>query len=323
MQTSIFPLSPPSLEELANRLSAPLAANFEQSAVQVVECPDLREAPFNLATQGLCGDEKIADVGGQPNLFPVPRLDAIWSFPDIIRAMDMNPEKGSLIGAGAGPFHHVGQNCELSPNLSWEAGLEKIKNETRSANISRSTQAVTTERCASLDCALMINLFGSNGEPGKVLKITAKGRKGPERSFTECIRKGLYAAYGDSRVVSLGGAFLIKSGRALYHVMPGFPQEQDLPFEDFGQLDKWLTYHTFEEPMVCLSVLHSADPGKKMGLRMEHTHGFSSKGGNAGGHYHYDVEGEETVEYEAYFNTAKVLYRIDKPDVTLDRDLHD
>jgi hypothetical protein len=32
---------------------------------------------------------------------------------------------------------------------------------------------------------------------------------------------------------------------------------------------------------------------------MKHTHGFSPAGKNAGGHYHYEVDGHEDVEYEA------------------------
>lgn len=67
--------------------------------------------------------------------------------------------------------------------------------------------------------------------------------------------------------------------------------------------------------MVCLSVLHSADP-EKLGLRMEHTHCFSTDK-DEGGHYHHDSlpdeNDDEEIEYEAYFNTAKVLYRIDMP----------
>ena len=56
-----------------------------------------------------------------------------------------------------------------------------------------------------------------------------------------------------------------------------------------------------------------------MDLRMEHTHAFSVTGANAGGHYHYDVEeSDEAVEYEAYFNTAKAIFRVDRPTVRLD-----
>ncbi|KAI8683401.1 DUF1907 domain-containing protein [Fusarium keratoplasticum] len=324
MHTQKIPLSPPSLDELADKLKAPLDANFEESSVSVVTCPDLREPPFRLATEGLSGDEKIADIGGQPNLFPRPVLGTIWSMPDLAKAMEMSPEKGSLIGAGAGPFHIVGQNCELAQNLSWKGGFDGVANGSRIAQISPDTGGVGVEKSPSLDCALMMNLFGSAGNPGPVLKITARKRTGSERSFTECIRKALHAAYGDQQIISLGGVVLVKSGTAKYHVMPDFPSEEELPFKSRKQLDNWLTYHDFNGPVVCLSVLHSADPGKRIGLRMEHTHGFSPLGKNAGGHYHYDIdEAVEEVQYEAYFNTAKIIYRIDKPEAILDRDMHD
>lgn len=316
MHVQKFPLSPPSLHELAEKLRTPLKANYEQATVEVVQCPDLRQAPFHLATQGISGDEKIADVGGQPNLFPRPRLDCHWSLTDIASAMDMSAEKGGLLGAGAGPFLVLGQNSELAPNLSWQGGFDNVENQTRVAQIVRGTGVVDVSRCNSVDCGLMVNLFGSSGEPGPVIKIIAAKRKGPEKSLTECVQKALADAYGTSETVSLGGVFLVKSGKALYHIMPDFPEEKDLPFKDRDGVDAWLTYHDFEAPMVCLSVLHSADPGNAMGLRMEHTHCFSSTGEHAGGHYHHESnDSDEPIEYEAYFNTARTIYRVDQPRV--------
>ncbi|KAM0717785.1 hypothetical protein Q7P37_006117 [Cladosporium fusiforme] len=247
---------------------------------------------------------------------PPSRLQVLS--PSLAKSMEMSPEGGSLIGAGAGPFHVLGTNSELAPNLSWKGSFDNIDNQTHFAKIHKSDQSVRVQKCPSTDCALMINLYGSAGQPGPVLKITARNRIGSQKSFTECIRRGLYAAYGEDRPVSLGGAFVIKSGVSHYHVMPDFPSA---PFESAKQLNDWLTYHDFEAPIVCLSVMHSADKGKAMGLRMEHTHCFSVGGEHKGGHYHYDLGGE--VEYEAYFNTAKAVYRIDKPEVTLERDLHD
>lgn len=325
METKTYRLNPPSLTDLAKSLQPALSANYTSATITVSPCPDLRQPPFHLATQGLSGSECAADIGGQPNLFPVPKLSCKYSLPALARAMEMSPSRGSLIGAGAGPFHHLGTNAELAPNLSWENGFENIDNQTHYAAVNRADGSVVVEKCPSTDCALMMNLFGSSGLPGDVLKITARGRSGTQKSFTECIRHALRAAYGDSRPISLGGVFVIKRGRANYHVMPDFPSA---PFESPAQLNAWLTYHEFAAPVVCLSVLHSADPGKEMGLRMEHTHCFSADGGNRGGHYHYDMDaggegGQEEVDYEGYFNTAKVIYRIDRPEVTLERDLHD
>ena len=265
MHTRIITLSPPTLKEIAVTLQSPLAANYTQANVAVVACPDLRQAPFHLATQGLSGDEKISDVGGQPNLFPEPRLDCKWSLLDIAQAMELDPRGGGLLGAGAGPFHVVGRNCELIPNIAWKDEFDNVTNETRVAQIADGGPSVDT--CNSLDCALMVNLYGSSGNPGQVIKVTAKGRQGDEKSITECIRKALTRAYGD-RAVSLGGVFVVKTGKAHCHIMPDFPSEDELPWKSGKQVEKWLTYHDFEAPIVCFSVLHSADP-EKLGLRME------------------------------------------------------
>jgi len=87
--------------------------------------------------------------------------------------------------------------------------------------------------------------------------------------------------------------------------MPDFSKE---PLKSRAEVGKWLKYFDMAAPLVCLSVFHSHDPG--LDLRIEHTHCFSDHG--EGGHYHDDVT-PESVEYEAYFNLASTLYRIDRP----------
>ena len=156
----------------------------------------------------------------------------------------------------------------------------------------------------SADFALMANLFCCDGSPGDVLKIVARTRIGKE-NFTAAIQKILKAEYGE-RTVSLGGVFLIRKGKAKLHVMPDFSKE---PL-DQEKTEEWLKFYECEAPLVCLSTFHSHDPGLE--LRMEHTHCFSEHGD--GGHYHFDTT-LENVEYEAYFNTAKIIYRVDQPPV--------
>ncbi|KAK3070631.1 hypothetical protein LTR53_010115 [Teratosphaeriaceae sp. CCFEE 6253] len=326
METTSHALFTPALDDLAATVLPALQANYAQASASVVPCPDLTQAPFHLAASGLSGDESIADIGGQPHLFPRPLLDQKYSLLECARCMQLPAEQGMLIGAGAGPFHHVGKNSELAPNLSWKGGYSECENRTQYASIDGFTDDGKTKPacrpCHSTDCALMMNLFGSAGKTGPVLKVTARSRRGEQKSFTECIRHALTAAYGNDRQVGIGGVFVIKKGRALYHVMPDFPPEDKLPFTDRHELNRWLTYHEFGAPMVCLTVFHSADP-ERLGLRMQHTHAFAPEGGEVGGHYHGDVQGPEEVEYEAYFNAAKTLYRIDQPRVQLKEDLHD
>ncbi|KAL4971714.1 hypothetical protein BDW66DRAFT_164800 [Aspergillus desertorum] len=319
----------PPLSELATIVERALQQNFAHASASVIQCPDLRNPPFGLAAPGLSGDPRIADVGGQANLFPRPNLEAQYSLLSIAHDMDMSPRKGFLLGAGAAPFQDIGHNAELAPNIAWKAkdGTREpnfddassvgVVNGTRVVEViqgQENARAINCRHAPSTNCALMVNVFGSSGSPGPVLKITARRRTGPA-NFTNAVRAGLREAYGDSQPISLGGVFLLRSGSAKFHVMPDFPPPEDLPFKDRKTLEQqWLKYHTCDAPVVCLTVFHSADP-EGLGLRMEHTHCFDLEGSRKGGHYHYDVEsanGEE-AEYEAYLNVAEVVYRIDRP----------
>lgn len=236
-------------------------------------------------------------------MHPLPDFSKKYDLLEIMKMMNLK-ERGFVLGAGAGPFHVVGCNCELMPNLSYDGkevvNLTKIARVRNDENMSALCEDVP-ER--STECALMANLFGSEGLPGPVLKITAKQRTG-KMNFTEVMQEALRAEYGD-RVVSIGGVFLIKNGKASLHVMPHFSKE---PLETGKELNSWLKYYEMRAPLVCLTTFHSSDPG--LGLRMEHTHCFSEHG--EGGHYHFDTTPDE-VEYVAYLNTAKILYRIDQP----------
>ncbi|KAJ5681921.1 uncharacterized protein N7477_001861 [Penicillium maclennaniae] len=321
MNITNHPRDNPALEELAEVIQKSLETNFAHASASVAQCPDLRQPPFNLAAPGLSGSPCIADIGGQPNLFPSPNFQAKYCLLALARDMQMSPAEGFLLGAGAAPFHDLGHNAELAPNISWKSNVELPKfEEPSSLTINNMTRVIQVDQdgspsCEPLsgtNCALMMNLYGSNGQTGPVLKVTARGRIG-ELNFTNCIRLGLHAVYGDKNPISLGGAFLLKSGKAKFHIMPDFPAPDKLPFRDRAELEnEWLTYHVFEAPVVCLTVMHSADP-EGLGLRMEHTHCFDAEGGRKGGHYHYDVMDGEEVEYEAYLHPAEVLYRIDRP----------
>ena len=293
-------LNPPLLEDLICCIKSELQQNFKSTSTSIEICPDLQQAPYNLAFAGLCGSPRVADVGGQPNLAPTPDFTKKYDLLNIATLMEIPEGQGALLGAAAGPFHIVGVNSELMPNLSWKN--EEILNETHFAKVG-DDGSILCKKLPSHDCALMANLFGSAGLSGPVLHITASSRTG-SLNFTEAIRKALRDAFG-TRTISLGGVFLISKGKAKLHVMPDF---SPTPLITDEQKRQWLRFYEMEAPLVCLSVLHSYDPG--LDLRIEHTHCFSDHG--EGGHYHCDTTPED-VQYEAWFNTAEVLYRIDRP----------
>lgn len=305
-------LSPPSLAELASAIRDGLQASFATTHVSVSTPPDLREAPFHLAARGLSGNARIADVGGQPNLAPSPNLNAKYDLLTISELMEMPRAGGLLIGAGAGPFHVLGRNTELMPNLAYgSASGGKVHNRTHFAKISEDGGVQCQRIGESTGFGLMCNLLGCDGEMGPLLHIKAKGRRGPA-NFTQTIRKAVSAVFGE-KLISIGGVFVIHAGKAKLHVMPDFPKK---PFADRKEVENWLRYFDADAPIVCLSVFHSGDD-QELALRMEHTHCFAADGPEKeqrGGHYHFDLdESMGEIEYEGWFNVADTLYRIDQP----------
>lgn len=105
-----------SLDEVAKVIDDGIKNYFKESSVSIVNCPDLTQNPFNLAASGLGGNCRIADVGGPPYLVPLVQRNKIYSFQKIAKLAGAKDE-AFLIGASAGPFRLVGQNCELMPNV--------------------------------------------------------------------------------------------------------------------------------------------------------------------------------------------------------------
>ncbi|XP_068936328.1 ester hydrolase C11orf54 homolog isoform X6 [Petaurus breviceps papuanus] len=155
--------------------------------------------------------------------------------------------------------------------------------------------------------ALLANLFASEGQPGKVIEVKAKGRTG-KHNFVTCMRETLKKHYGD-KPIGMGGTFVVQKGKIKVHVMP--PEFSSCPLTSDEDVNNWLHFFEIEAPLVCQPVFVSQDPG--FDLRLEHTHCFSHHG--VGGHYHYDTT-PDAVEYLGYFLPAEVLYRIDKPKET-------
>lgn len=121
------------------------------------------------------------------------------------------------------------------------------------------------------------------------------------------LRSILNSKFAADRAVSLGGCFLMRRGRARMHIMPDFSKT---PLCSDGEVDQWLKFFEFEAPLFCMSVLHSHD-AKGLGLRLEHTHGYSV-GKQAAGHLHYELT-PEVIEYEAYFRPVTEVIRVDRP----------
>lgn len=288
-------------------LESGLKANFSEVSVEIVDCPNLSQAPFHLASSGLGGDPIIVEFGGPPFLLPLVDKTKVYDLVTLLRNISGYQNKEFFTcGAGAGPWPLFDQNCEGMINL--RAGSDgSLTNETHVARTVPGGIELTKVPKEETRCALLGNLFLSEGKSGKVLKVKAKKRIG-EENFISAMRLTLVEYFTDDKTVGLGGCFLMKEGKAKQHVMDQFSKT---PLHTEEDLNKWLTFHEMPAPLIAVGtmVTNEAD----LDLRLQHFHSFSKHG--HGGHYHYDVT-PDTVEYEGYFNVGSRIVRIDKPVVS-------
>eukprot|EP00094_Tigriopus_californicus_P001237 TCALIF_01198-PA protein Name:"Similar to Ester hydrolase C11orf54 homolog (Mus musculus)" AED:0.32 eAED:0.36 QI:0/0/0/0.37/1/1/8/0/572 len=339
LSVEIQPLHQPDLKKLASVLENGLKQTFEEASVSVQTCPDLTQAPFNLAAPGLCGQAKILDVGGCPYLFPLAQREKFYDikdFPKLVQAAEDKPQL--MIGAGAAPWTFLSRNAEVSDiwgcSLSFEQMMTNILIDPQGQVLKQNTKIARTfddnneYEVINLPetehkMSILSNLLMSEGRPGPVLAIKCKKRIGPD-NFVTALRKVLVENYPKDSI-GLGGTFVVQTGKVKVHIMP---ELSSCPLTTDAQVENWLKFFEINAPFTCLSVLVSNDPVRSvwydaesgdltkhhliqgLDLRVEHSHGFNDRGD--GGHYHYDTTPDET-EYLAYYSVAQHVCRIDRP----------
>ncbi|XP_037360646.1 ester hydrolase C11orf54-like isoform X2 [Talpa occidentalis] len=206
-------------ENEAAILQKGLEENFADVQVSVVDCPDLTQEPFAFPAKGICGKTRIAEVGGVPYLLPLVNRSRVYDLNRI--AKDIKLPGAFILGAGAGPFHTLGFNSEFMPIVQTEGGHRPPVNGSYFAHINPADGGCLLEKYnekhRDFGCALLANLFASEGQPGKVIEVRAKRRTG-KLNFVSCMRQTLEKHYGD-KPVGLGGTFLVQKGRVKTHIM--------------------------------------------------------------------------------------------------------
>lgn len=81
--------------------------------VEVVDCPDLRQAPYHLAAEGLSGSTAIVDIGGPPYLLPVVDRSKVYDLRSVCQRIQPDGTDILAIGAGAGYYPMLNSNCEV------------------------------------------------------------------------------------------------------------------------------------------------------------------------------------------------------------------
>ena len=298
-----------SLEEIAKALQAGLSQNFKKVSVEIVECPNLKN--WGCPAEGLSGNQKIIDVGGEPYMHDKRYIGAEFDYEKIAKLI--GSEKSYALGAGSGAMSCLEGHCG---ELIIDDNLITKDNRSIIAKVGKNKECIT-EKYNGRKHGGLGNIFYSDGKTEKVLKITINGRSGKQRSLPQAIRAALISQLNlkNNNHIALGGIFRILKGQIRAHVQPDY---EDIKHEYYDPKLMKCTkdFLQFYEPvgpnLQCYSVLWTGDPTEgKLNLREsgEHTHFYNFKNKSCSGHYHFDVTPDE-IEYEGYFNTADAVYRV-------------
>ena len=298
-----------SLEQISEALKKGLQKNYKLVEISIVDCPNLKQ--WDCPAEGLSGNQKIIDVGGEPYMHDKKLIGAEFDYEEI--AKKIGSEKSYALGAGSGAMSCLGGHCgELVINENL------ITNESRSiiAQVDKNQKCKSSKYTARKHGGLG-NIYYSDGKPGKVIKIMIKGRSGKQGSLPQAMRTALkenLSTENDNHF-AVAGVFRILNGKIKSHVQPDYDTIKH-EYYDPKQMKCVKDFLKFYEPIgphfQCYSILWTGDPtGGKLNLREsgEHTHFHSYKGTQDAGHYHFDVTPEE-IEYECYFNIPEEVHRV-------------
>ena len=298
-----------SLEQISEALKKGLQKNYKLVEISIVDCPNLKQ--WDCPAEGLSGNQKIIDVGGEPYMHDKKLIGAEFDYEEI--AKKIGSKKSYALGAGSGAMSCLGGHCgELVINENL------ITNESRSiiAQVDENQKCKSSKYTARKHGGLG-NIYYSDGKPGKVIKIMIKGRSGKQGSLPQAMRTALkenLSTENDNHF-AVAGVFRILNGKIKSHVQPDYDTIKH-EYYDPKQMKCVKDFLKFYEPIgphfQCYSILWTGDPtGGKLNLREsgEHTHFHSYKGTQDAGHYHFDVTPEE-IEYECYFNIPGEVHRV-------------
>ena len=299
----------PSLLDMSKALDRGLKENYKEVEVGVVDCLNLKQ--WGCPAEGISGNEKIIDVGGEPYMHDPKFIGAEFDYEEISK--NIGSQKSYALGAGSGAMSCLSGHCgELVVNENL------ITSESKSvvARVGKGKECIVEKYTARKHGGLS-NIYFSDGKKGKVIQIKVRGRSGKQGSLSQSMRVALnkYLPVQNNKHVALAGVFRILKGKIKSHVQPDY-DDIKIEYYDSRQMKCVKDFLQFYQPigpeLQCYSVLWTGDPtGGNLNLREsgEHTHFHSYKHNKDAGHYHFDVTPDE-IEYEGYFNIPKEVYRV-------------
>ena len=89
-----------SLEKISKALQVGLSNNYKVVEVSIVDCPNLRN--WGCPSEGISGNQKIIDVGGEPYMHDPNFIGAEFDYEEISKII--GSQKSYALGAGSGEW---------------------------------------------------------------------------------------------------------------------------------------------------------------------------------------------------------------------------
>ena len=88
-------------------LQSGLSNNYKEVEVSIVDCPNLRD--WGCPSEGISGNQKIIDVGGEPYMHDPNFIGAEFDYEEISKMI--GSEKSYALGAGSGAMSCLDGHC--------------------------------------------------------------------------------------------------------------------------------------------------------------------------------------------------------------------
>ncbi|XP_072749410.1 ester hydrolase C11orf54 homolog [Anoplolepis gracilipes] len=301
----------PDADWFVETLQHGLKFHYNEVEVEWVDCPDLTQEPFILASPGLCGNEAILNIDNrldQPST-SIPsnsQTKENYNFKALIKKLNYSNNDTFIIGGSIGGSigapnkqSQVIMNATFSPNvhvknLSHILCFDQCKG--------HFSEFKTLSDCDP-ECNAPGNFFMSEGRPGKVLKVHTKRRIGFDlpRAIKHAITLEFPSKGDEIKFIGLGGVFLAYNGI--------------LDTEISTNRDLYDQFHDINNPLIAMGTIVTKHQllmstiSTNINDTWTHFRAFSHHM-RPGGYFLRDKISKDTIEYLGYFYPAKMLYNV-------------
>lgn len=310
-------LNSPSLLRIRNDVQAVLQQHFDNAEVSIIKCPDLRESPFHLVAPGISGNTVIMEMGGPEFLWKQPMPDAKNSW-KILDPSNQIHRRSSAFVIGAGRSHRT-FNSEIATNFICSKD-RRITNKSyfNFVNAQGKCESEVITNPNHVICDQHGSFFISNGTTGCVFKMCAKGRR-TNMNFPSVIQSALETSYEPNYFIGLGGIFVINNGIVRNEIRrPSFASDSSSKiFDTFTPLVAVGTILSRHKHIIHHQKIYGKDAEPthlESNITTQNFHTFAYNG-DRGGHFINDITPDD-IEYEGYFNLAKMFIRVSPPQRT-------